>query len=120
MTYSPTDRLHRRFRFLRVPQYSLFLTQVPRLLRFLFTGSVDKATTKTAGSGVYSPRLGYSELKILYNDLNPCYIKIVCQICQQGLGFPTDADSIVYSAGLPAELVKILNLKYYIAIKIAD
>jgi hypothetical protein len=67
MTYSPTDQLHRHFRFLRVPQYSLFVVSDSIGTPVMFTGSVDKATTETAGSPVYSLWLGFSELFLAYN-----------------------------------------------------
>jgi hypothetical protein len=69
----------------------------------MFTGSVDKATTKTAGSGVYSPRLGYSELKLLYNDAKTLFMKTLQRKCKQGLVFHPDIEFFDYGAGLPAE-----------------
>jgi hypothetical protein len=81
MTYPPKDRLHRHFRFLRVPQYSNSVGSDSIGTPVMFTGSVDMATTKTAGSPVYSLWLGYiSELFLSYNVQQASNIKISTRI----------------------------------------
>jgi hypothetical protein len=46
----------------------------------MFTGSVDKATTETAGSPVYSLWLGFSELFLVYIAYMASNMKISTRI----------------------------------------
>jgi hypothetical protein len=66
MTYSPTDQLHRHFRFPQVLRYSLRFDSDSIGTPVMFTDSVDKATNKTPdptwtssgwNAGVHSARL---------------------------------------------------------------
>jgi hypothetical protein len=121
MTYSPTDRLHRHFRFPQVLRYSLGFDS-DSLATPIYVHRQCKSGYNQDGwfTRLFAKARNISELVLLSHKLEALYIKTLPRNCQPGLGFheawvrkrertksavPTPTPR-VYGARLPA---KILN-----------